>query len=294
MKSQNRLLYAVFLSLLIHFTFVVGSRLVPPSLPVAKETIEFKVLNSKSDRKTKMIVRADDVPKYNESTTSDDPLTFLSEKTQRVKEQLRAIKSGLTKNRSNTVASQQQKTDNGADKSNSSAKNDPSGLKQFVPQMKTGLAQQARQQNRNWEPESGFSTVSNALPDQIKVGDITSLNTDRYLFYSYYARAEELYRNQWEPLLDAMVYNPPPRLLSVPRNKYTTVVEAWFKPSGEVHSVYVLKESGVPEFDRAAAEAFRRTGMIPNPPKEKIDPDGYIRIKWGLTVNFDPRALVRK
>lgn len=310
MTSEFRFWYGLLLSLVIHFTFVMASRFVPPP-PPHPENIEVTIDSPDSRQKKKKqekMVRAADVPERMKAKDSDDPLRFLSEKTQRVKEQMRAAQIGMTQNRgrpssSTAPATNRNGTDSVPDKHESTTRAmDKDGLSKFLPRFTArSHARRDLQQMAARPPETngmtdtaGVSTIGNQLPDSIKIGDITALNNDRYLFYSYYARAEELLRNQWEPMLGGLMERPPPRLLTATRNNYTTIVEAWFKANGEVHSVHVLKESGIPDFDRAASEAFRRAAMIPNPPKEKIERDGIVRIKWTFTVSFDPRALVRR
>ena len=307
MAGEFRFWYGVLLSLVIHLTFVMASRLVPPPSLPRHENIEITINQPRSAKEQKM-VRSAEVPERMKAKDSDDPLRFLSEKTQRVKEQMRAAQIGMTQNRGRPNSAtppsvSRESADSAQEKKDSSARAmDKDGLSKFLPRFTARThARRDLQQMAARPPEAngmtdtaGVSTIGNQLPYSIKIGDITALNNDRYLFYSYYARAEELLRNQWEPMLGGLMERPPPRLLTATRNNYTTIVEAWFKPNGEVHSVHVLKESGIPDFDRAASEAFRRAAMIPNPPKEKIERDGIVRIKWTFTVSFDPRALVRR
>jgi TonB family protein len=291
MPRRFGLLGAIYLSLFAHALIMLVLHFVAlREEPRKSEAIEI-TLKSTNNTKQRNIVRFTE-SENKKMDNSADPLRFLSEKTQRVKEQSRALKTGITQNRSLNLPQNSQQAKNTKEQRN--GKN----LEKFLPKMTNEIGELARANQATGTPsfqrEVGVSTFGNEVSDKIKIGDITSLNTDRYLFYSYYARAEELFRNQWEPLLENMVNRPSVRLLAAPRNRYTTLVEAWFKANGELHSVRVLKESGVPDFDQAAVDAFKRAGLIPNPPKEKIEADGLVRIKWGLSVNFDPRALVRR
>jgi hypothetical protein len=48
----------------------------------------------------------------------------------------------------------------------------------------------------------------------------------------------------------------------------------------------VMKESGVQIFDQAAIGAFTDVQIFPNPPKDLVQEDGYIHLKYGFTVNY--------
>jgi len=131
--------------------------------------------------------------------------------------------------------------------------------------------------------------------DGVKSGTITALNTDRYLYYSFFSRATELIYFRWDSAVQASLPGVSARMAGKSNNdKWTTLVEIWLKPNGEFHSAHVMKESGIVEFDRVATNAFRQAGFFPNPPKELVEPDGFIRLKWGLTVYFDPKVLAGK
>jgi len=277
-------------SLLVHLALLILYLVVPapkaPEAPLIFDVIDKPVAKNSAHQ----VIRQPDLPDLSSQATPEDKLRFLAERTQRVKEELRALRSGLTKNRSPEPVPQQMEKPRSQLETPPQKELDTTGFEKFLPnkiQIPT-----PRQAQRN--QDRGFSTLSEDLPQDIHIGEITAVDTDHYLFYSYFARAQELLWNEWAPMVESIVFRPPPSLKASNQMRFTTLLEAWFLPSGQLHSVHLLKPSGVPELDYAASSAFKRVGMIPNPPREKIDPDGLIRFKWGLTVEYDPKVLVRQ
>lgn len=248
------------LSLVLHLLFWALVLFFPQ--PEQKENISIDIFVPEVQHTQKQIVIRDQkLPENLKKEHSIDPWRFLSEKTQSVQEQTRALQSGLTKNRS----------------------------KISVNKIKIPSAKEFQN-----EIDPGISTFGNDLPIDVKIGQITALNTDRYLFYSYFARAEELLRHEWEPMVIQTIERPPIELAGSIHNKFTSIVEIWFYPNGKYHSSHLLKSSGVKALDYAATESFRLVQMIPNPPKERIEKDGLVRFEWSLTVLYNPKVLAKE
>lgn len=269
-----------YLSIALHLLILAILALLPKPIRHENVSIDFINVPTKQQPKfTKTIVRDQLLPDSMKKEQSQDPWRFLSEKTQSVKEQTRALQSGMTKNRSSSANTQkQQKVEK------------PQKMADLLPG-KISIPTPKQYQS---ESEKGISTFGNDLPVDIKVGEITALNTDRYLFYSYFARAEELLRHEWEPMVTTTLERPPASLQASIHRRFTSVVEIWFYPGGKYHSSHLMKPSGVAELDRAAVESFRLVGMIPNPPKERIEKDGLVRFQWSLTVEYSPKVLVHQ
>jgi stress response protein YsnF len=96
-----RILRGILLSLLVHAFLIWSAQFAPLIAPQAQhENITIEIQENPSQNKTKQIVRDSIVPEKLKVHESEDPLSFLSRETQRVKKQTRAILNGLTKNRS--------------------------------------------------------------------------------------------------------------------------------------------------------------------------------------------------
>ncbi len=290
MQDDSKFVSGFVGSILVHLAIIILAALLPtPKLPDAP--LKFDIIESPQKTANSLpVIRSSQLPDNQVSQTEKDHLRFFSEKTQHVKEQLRAQRSGLTKNRSQKSADSQPKQEKSSSEISASKELDMKGFEKFLPKkIAIPTARQAMHTQ-----ERGFSTISEDLPSEIQVGEITSVDTDHYLFYSYFSRAQELLWNEWAPMVQSVLNRPPPSIRANSQNRFTTILEAWFLPGGQVHSIHLLKPSGIPELDYVASSSFKRVGIIPNPPREKIDPDGLIRFKWSLTVEYDPKVLVRQ
>ena len=292
MQEESKFLNGFVGSILVHVAIIILLFILPVPKP-AEAPLKFEILETPQNktRPSQQVIRQNQVPDNMLTKEEQDRLRFFSDKTQRVKEELKARLSGLTQNRSNNPNSpQKEQAPQQAVKNIPKPKElDTNGFEKFLPQREMTPARQAVKNQ-----ERGFSTLSEDLPNEIHVGDITAVDTDHYLFYSYFSRAQELLWNEWAPMIQSVLSNPPPSIKSGSQNRFTTVLEAWFYPDGKLHSVHLLKPAGAPELDYIASTSFKRVGIIPNPPREKIDPDGIIRFKWSLSVEYNPKVLVRQ
>lgn len=140
--------------------------------------------------------------------------------------------------------------------------------------------------------ERGLSTFGETVPDDVKFGDFTSLNTDRHLFYSFYARMEEKIRFRWITYARAAMFNLPvdPRK-ATGKDQWITRLEVFLDPAGRFLRSTVQSSSGVSSLDIAPVQAFRDAGQFPNPPAEMIKSDGLIHIYYSFNVNLSPNRL---
>lgn len=281
-----RVLQGICLSLFAHFFLVWIAQFAPMASPRLKnEIVEFVILNP-SQNESRQVVRQAPLPDRYKVQESEDPLRFLSERTQRVKQQTQAAISGMTQNRS-------QKTSSNADQTPSPSapvETDHRGQVAIAPKYRTlpNLA-------RDLDLDRGTSTIGEALPKDVSVGSFTALNTDRYLYYSFYARVEELIRFRWETLVQQTIdTTPPERFGHNFSNEWITQVDILLKPTGEVHSTKIMKESGLRGFDQSAIQAFIQAQVFPNPPKDMLNEDGLIRLKYRFHVNYQPKVISRQ
>ena len=291
-----RVLQGILLSIWLHFMLVVllnvGAlyipRLFPPKPP---QTITVEILDSQNEtdsKKEKQVVREALTPEKLKVKESEDPLTFLSAQTQRVKQQTQAILKGMTKNRANNTSTPEEASTE--QKTASKHKLPKTGtMDVFTPEYKKtpSLPKQAIM-------DPGLSTVGEALPQDVSIGSFTALNTDRYLFYSFYSRIEELIRFRWESAIRESIDRTPATSFKYnPSGEWNTHLEIWLKPTGEFHSAHLMKESGFRAFDQSAIQAFIQAKLFPNPPKEMVESDGLIHLKYSFRVNYEPKVVVR-
>jgi TonB family protein len=270
--------------------------------------VTFEVLKSapKDIRKSNAVVRQVPADPTQLTENSSDPQAFNSEKTQRVKKQTKAAESGLTANRMNKSASSQGSKNSSDDvtrtkKQNSKPVVQGEGIEKFLPRKikfddlaKDSDEKHAKGSESNISSRDlmnqGVSTLSEVLPDDVKIGEITSLNTDAYVYYSFVSRTQEQLWNEWSPRVQWLFDHPTQEMLSSARGEFVTYIEIWLHPNGDLHSTHILKPSGVPQLDQIAENSFRHMAVFPHPPKEKIESDGLIRFQWGLMVKYDPKV----
>lgn len=289
-----QVLRAVFLSFLFHFLLLLTVAWLAPrfSPPPPPETIEVtldedaQILDALTPKK-QQIVRQALTPEKMKAPDDETLARFLSEQKQRVQQETRAAATGMTANRD---AQKSQQKNSASDKNNlpkaKASQKDKDGY-QSVDISKE--LQEMRQFNE------GLSTVGESLPQDVKVGSFTALNTDRYLYYTFYARMEELIRYRWESRVQHAINSfDRPNLMSLGNRNWVTHVEFLLDKNGFLQKALVMKESGVRAFDAAAIEAFREARVFPNPPKEMVQDDGFIHIKFSFTVNYNPPVLVNR
>ncbi len=206
----------------------------------------------------------------------DSQARFDSELTQRVEKETQARMTGLTRN------SQR------AEGSTGENKNRPELAHEQKPSESGGDLPEFTRMNygnpiRKTTPES---TISQILPNDIAFSNATNLNTDANTYYSFYSRVEELFYVRWGERLDFhwnhLSFDFKKTQLS--GRSWSTTLEVLLTSTGEYHSSKIFQSSGYPPFDEAAVFAFKDARFFPNPPKAKIDSDGFVRLHYRLAV----------
>lgn len=284
------LLRALVLSLVVHFLLVlVLAKGVPyfEPKPIDITTIDLveKPFPSRSvkakarDMNTRQVVRQALAPQKELKEDDTDLARFLSADKQRVRRELQAANTGMTTNRSP------------GQKENSESKENKPTPKDYASEG-VDIAKNLKEYAQSIENTP--STVGEALPQDVSIGSFTALNTDRYVFYSFFARIEDLVRFRWESRVRRAVdtFDRSYILGVVGRKNWVTSVDIWLTKDGRYHSAHILKESGITRFDHAVVLAFKEAGMFPNPPQEMVEDDGFIHLKYSFNVSFQPSSVV--
>lgn len=288
---------AVLISVLVHFLLMGTVIWIAPKFQLPEpETIEVELtpeaqIMQALKPKEQQVVRQAIVPEKMKLPEDDTLAKFLSEQKQRVKEETRAAQSGMTTNRSNQAAVSEPKkpTPTQAQRARNSESHpsmDKDGFKEV------DISKDLQEMNRFNE---GMSTIGETMPNEMKVGSFTALNTDRYLFYTFYARMEELVRYRWESRVQQAIDRfDRLTLVNAGNRNWVTHIEFLLDKNGYLRQSLIMKSSGIPAFDAAAVNAFRDAKVFPNPPPEMVQEDGYIHIKFSFTVNYAPPVLVNR
>lgn len=292
-----RFYLAILISLILHILLNLGLYWAPRTLaPSPREVFEVELAekkntSTKSSQKQRQIVRESLVPDHMKLKQQEDETLakYLSANSQRVKQEMKAAQSGMTQNRAPSPSSQTQpsqpKTSRG-EKLNQDLATDEDVI--YKNRKKGEDSQETHRELPNFLENlpRGQSTVGESLPEEMQVGSFTALNTDRFTYYSFYARVEELIRFRWESRVKQSLeaFYRTNSIDKIRGRNWVSQFEFWLDPKGHLHSVHLMKESGVKVFDAAAEYAFRDAQVFPNPPKGLVDEDGFIRLKYSFNV----------
>ncbi len=131
--------------------------------------------------------------------------------------------------------------------------------------------------------KSGKGQISDYV-DDIPLGDLTSLNTNRFQYYSYFNRIKLKLEVYWRNSIreKARQLGQQDRNIFINGNKITSLV-VLIDEDGSIISIKIQTPSGINELDEVAVESFNKSGPFPNPPKGMLN-DGVAKIEWGFVV----------
>jgi len=240
------------------------------------QPVQIVYRDTKPDKSSeKTFIRDLEVP---DNLKFEDPVEtqFASKERNRVLLETRARETGITKNRRQGprfLMEEQKPWDRQLDRQKAV---DEDGFHVFNP----------KQEMQDFD--TGESTISVRLPDSIAVGSFTALNTDRHLYYSFYARLEDMIYLRWADLIKRAIDSYPLdfRRRKLAGRSHRTDLVVLLKPNGEFHRAEIHTASGVERFDISPALAFQDARIFPNPPPEMIREDGFIHISYSFVVDF--------
>lgn len=136
--------------------------------------------------------------------------------------------------------------------------------------------------------------VQQQLPPGVRLGNVTSLNTDENKYYSFNQRLLARFIPLWGNSVRSALYqwlnenNYPPI-----SKTWVTNVEIIMDEKGEILDVQPFRLSGLWSIDNAAINSFKKIKNVPNPPKEMVDENGYIHLQFQTEVLWIPQPGVR-
>jgi TonB family protein len=221
------------------------------------ELVEKKSVANKENEKPIL-----SIPKV-KSIVNNEPAKFFSENDQRVEKETITKNLGVTKNKNSDPQNNKPQL-----------KNDPGAEPEFARSVRQSTETASR------------SAIEFVLPSDIAAGTATNLNTDSHIYASFYNRVTELFYIRWAQRLDALWQR-----LSMDEKRnlsgqiWATDIEVWLRSNGEYDRSLIMKPSGYKNFDNAAVFAFQNARFFPNPPKAKVEADGYIRLRYRIAVH---------
>jgi TonB family protein len=287
--GQMPVIRAVLFCFSFHILLILAVDFLAPllAMPPADTPIEVSLISPNSPQSiapARTVVRQALTPDQLKVPEDETMARFLSEQKQRVKQETQAAQNGMTENRSNRSTMEKGKKSRQKKVTREEETPDKDGFRNV------DISRDLHEMNRL---NDGISTVGQALPQDVRVGSFTALNTDRYLFYTFFARIEESIRFRWESRVEnAKRALGPAALLSMANRNWVTNVEFLLDSKGYLKKALIMKESGVRAFDASVLGAFQEAAVFPNPPQEMIQEDGYIHLQFSFSVSFPPPTLV--
>ncbi len=308
LDHKMRVLLGIVLSLLIHLFLVWSAKFAPlivaqfDDKPIEVEIIDDRDSQNETQTKNKQIVTQTEVPKDLLSEDYEDQMAYLSALKQRVKKQSQAAVTGATANRNNSPSEKEDQSprearpeqakhaEQGKRPGSSDIHSKAGTLEAFTPKYRT----MPKQEESSSKIGRGISTIGEALSKDIEIGSFTALNTDQYLYYSFFSRINEAIRFRWETnVRNSIDRTPPDRLVYNASGLWTTHLEILLRSNGDIYTTRLMKSSGFRGFDQSAIQAFLEARTFQNPPPEMVESDGLIHIQYSFQVRYEPKVLVK-
>ncbi len=275
-RSKQLQVLTIVVSLLLHLCFVLGLDWLPSSDFSQKRTEIIEVdftPRTEIQRKKHQIVDQSDLEKIKRHIkNAKKKVQFLSKNNQRVKVQTTARRTGSrTRNKSRKLSKKVQTSK--------------------ISKYGTQAASKSLLMGRSF---TGFSTSADYIP-HVKLAAATALNTDQFVYYTYYERLGRKLKPRWIQRVRSWISRRSLRDVSAARQKTRyTGIEVLLSKEGYVKKIILTKSSGLKNLDQVAIEAFKASSPILNPPKGLVQDDGLIHIHYGFNIDFRPRHYVRK
>jgi hypothetical protein len=275
-------------SLIVHFLFVaVLLRLETPDFSTEK-TIEVTILDEapeKSERQT-FVTDPNLQPLKNALEDLKKKADFLSKETRRVEKQMVARNTGRTQNSMGQARNAQNAEQETARQQSPFPK--PNEMTDMQ-----GTAPAFGQQRVAERVVLSDSTIAEHVPD-VKQGGFTSLNTDQFMYYTFYARINEQIRNRWVMNLQNFAAGVGPiEINRLSGREQVTELEVLLDKDGNYLKTIFHRNSENPNLDAAAAVAIQNASPFLNPPSEIVAEDGKIHLYYQFHVNWKPQYVAK-
>jgi hypothetical protein len=263
--------------LLLHVCLYLSSLALPAFeyLPTTNQDIEVVYQNETTTPRQLVTEPTQDDSAEELIKKLQDQARHLSRITRRVKEEMVARQNGPTQN----------KIMAGSPTKNLSAATEMLDGEIETPSINKPMSNVGR------NARMGDSSLAEYIPE-VRTGGFTSLNTDQFVHYTFYARANEQLRNRWVSLIrDFIDSSPASEMSRLAQKTQMSQVEVVLTANGDFVKALLHQQSESRELDERTIAAFRMASPFNNPPSEMVGEDGYIRLHYGFYVTFRPRYV---
>jgi len=201
-----------------------------------------------------------------------DQAKYLGEKTQRVQKETQSKNFGA------------------ADGGNTSAASATQAAAETLPEPGFGSQPKIGKALEQGEKSILQKGNANMLGPDVAVSADTILNTDEYVYSSFFNRMRDAIAGYWQP-----------RVLEIIESRhnskmgpgiYRTDLRIFISRDGQVLDVSMKNSSGVKELDTAATSSVFLAHQFQNPPAELFAKDPRADIEFGFYVQITPHTLL--
>lgn len=289
---------AILLSILINAALLASLYFVrwQELPPLAPESVATRVL--KDSELQQLIARAREARQRPIVQSQAAPLTakpkdlapYLSDRTQRVGKQTVAPQFGSTTGGLKSGDNRVEKP--AARPKNARERLEKLGLSGGVGAMIRPLVAREDPQPDPGKGPAGDGKMSHGSHDllnkDVAIGADTLLNTDEYVYASFYNRLKSEAAARWEPIVRRIIEGRGARQRE---GLFKTDTRFTLDSDGSMHEVLIEAASGDSMFDEAARTALLQLLRIENPPAGLRESDGRYRIRLGFIVNLEKSGL---
>ncbi|HSA58190.1 MAG TPA: TonB family protein [bacterium] len=282
MKRSDRIIFAVLVSILLHF-FLLGmaayfSLILPPgtSEPVAEKPVEVILVE---DRPYQI---ADISPPEKEERPDD--AKFLGLYDSKVAQETVSTDSGPSAHAAGKKVSHKEATEKleknpekakapkmagpGKEGYTIAAIPKPSSPKESAPDSASGS-----------NGEDLFEGLSEDFFPNYKVGDKTYLNVLKYPKIGYFVRMKKVFRTTFNPIPSIRQ-----SFLQIQKGQVEVVLGVTVDKSGKLADLMILRSSGLQAYDQEALRTIRDSAPFAKPPAELLNAPDALRMAWTFTV----------
>ncbi|MBI2609210.1 MAG: TonB family protein [Deltaproteobacteria bacterium] len=292
LSSKNNKDRILILSITISLLFHAGLLLIPLHLKKQEEVLRIVRLDPETLPEKQVI---DDEGKPLSEETPDET-RFLSKHNRKVEQETKARHSGPTQNNNVQVKRLVDPQEENATKKILNKDDMLLALHKPEAQRQT-LEKKPENKTEESLVEKTFSslnpsTTDDYLPD-VEESEETALNSKEFLFYSFYARIKEKLRVHWTDNLKTIMREQQAYRTIASNQDYITKLRIQLRDNGELKNVFVIASSGDTSLDNAAVRAFEQAAPFPNPPKNMIESDGSVKLRWDFIIEANRGSRIK-
>lgn len=143
--------------------------------------------------------------------------------------------------------------------------------------------------NQNTAGQSGPVASDPLLYEDAELGSITALNAQGMQFYAFQSRIQGPIVNNWVAhLRSAQMRWNQKQIEQLAGRDWITAVEVILDSQGRHQRTIIVRSCGIPEIDEAAASVFSKIAYFPNPPREMVQSDQTVRLKYAFNFHVPP------